>query len=260
MRKTILLSLSLLCACALSAATKSYTADDNTDFVNPERGFYHYSDVHLKGNGSGGLSTGSDEIKACQDDNISLLFRYFYLDRNGYNSGTAITQQDLNMIANDFAVARQKGIKIIVRFSYGEDGYNGDNNWSFTEPSKSGMQAHMAQLKPVLAANADVIACVQAGFVGIWGEWYFSSTFGKDWSKPNAVSDRNDLINSLLDMTPADRCLQLRTIHYITEYIGNGNRNYNTKLNDQTAFSGSNQSRIGHHNDAFCANKENDGT
>ncbi|MCQ2341924.1 MAG: DUF4832 domain-containing protein [Paludibacteraceae bacterium] len=256
MKRISLFVIGMLTMVGVFASSKTFTVDDDTDFWNPERGFYHYSDVKLNGQGGGGLGGGN--IQSCKNDNMSLLFRYFYLDR--YNTGTAITQKDLDMIANDFVVARANGVKLIVRFSYGENGYSSDNNWSFTEPSKSGMQAHMAQLKPVLAANADVIACVQAGFVGIWGEWYFSSTFGKDWSKSNAVSDRNDIINSLLDMTPADRCVQLRSVHYITEYIGNGTRNYTTNLNDQTAFSGSAQSRIGHHNDAFCADKENQGT
>ncbi|MCQ2341923.1 MAG: DUF4832 domain-containing protein [Paludibacteraceae bacterium] len=258
MRKTVLSLCAMLLAVVMNAATVTYVADDNTMILNPERGFYHYSDIRFNGDGTGGLTNRSDAISACKRDQVTLLFRYFYM--NKYNDGSPITNKDLQLIANDFEVARNNGLKVIVRFSYGSQGYKSDNNWSFTEPSKQGMLAHMAQLKPVLAANADVIACVQAGFVGIWGEWYFSSTFGKDWSKPNAVSDRNDIINGLLDMTPADRCVQLRTVHYITEYIGNGKRDYETQLTDQTAFNGSAQARLAHHNDAFAANSSNDGT
>lgn len=256
----------LLSACNANTPTQEqdpnwsavYQTDTTTNIMNPERGFYHYTDIHLKGDGTGGLQDNQNIQTSCEFGKISLIFRYFYLDC--YNEGQPIAQADLDLINNDFSVIRKNGKKVIVRFSYGSSGYKNDNNWSFTEPTKEGMLAHMKQLKPILAANADVIAVVQAGFVGIWGEWYFSSTFGKDWSKPNAVADRNDIINGLLDMTPADRFVQLRTVHYITEYMGNGTRDYTNVLTDETAFSGTPQSRLGLHNDAFCNDRTNCGT
>lgn len=258
MKKVLFLAAGLLLTLGMSAKNVYYEVDNEQLIANPERGFYHYSDVHLRGKGGNGLSDNSSEISACKRDGVTLLFRYFYIDY--YNDGTPITEADLQTIASDFAVARRNGVKVIVRFSYGASGYKDDNNWSFVEPTKEGMLAHMKQLKPVLAENADVIAAVQAGFVGIWGEWFFTSTFGKDWSKPNAVNDRNDLIDGLLDMAPADRFLQLRTVHYITEYMGKGSRDYTTQLTDETAFSGSNQARLGLHNDAFCNDRSNCGT
>lgn len=238
--------------------TVYYEADTVTNFMNPERGFYRYTDIHLKGDGTGGLYDDMSYKENCESSKISLLFRYYYLDC--YNEGQPIAQADLDLINRDLSVIRKNGKKVIVRFSYGSSGYKNDNNWSFTEPTKEGMLAHMKQLKPVLAANADVIAAVQAGFVGIWGEWYFTSTFGKDWSKPNAKADRNDIINGLLDMAPADRFVQVRTVHYITEYMGNGTRDYTNVLTDATAFSGTPQSRIGLHNDAYCNDRTNCGT
>ncbi len=255
--KKLLLALSCFVATLAFASTKSFTVDDDTDFWNPERGFYHYSSINLDGRGSSRGALGQGSFQDCQNDNMSLKFRYYIMEH--YNNGSAIAQADLNRISSDCAAARAAGCKLIIRFSYSNSGYNNDNDWHITEPTKAQMQAHMAQLKPILAANADVIAVVQAGFVGIWGEWFFTSTFGKDWSNPNAVNDRNDIINSLLDMAPADRFVQLRTVHYITEYVGNGNRSY-TGLTDQTAFSGSAQSRLGHHNDAFGASEDNWGT
>lgn len=43
------------------------------------------------------------------------------------------------------------------------------------------MVHHIAQLAPVLKKNADVIATVQEGFIGLWGEGYYSDYF----STPN---------------------------------------------------------------------------
>ena len=258
MRKFCFCLLGILTASLLQATSIEYQEDRELMIANPERGFYTYSDIRLKGDGTGGLTDDANVFVSCRVNERSLLFRYFYL--NKYNDGSPITDQDLQLIANDFEVARRNGIKLIIRFSYGSSGYTSDSKWSFTEPTKEGMLAHMAQLKPVLAANADVIACVQAGFVGIWGEWYFTSTFGKDWTKPGAVEGRNEIIDGLLDMTPVDRCIQLRSIHYITEYLGKGEREYNMNLTDETAFSGSPLSRLGHHNDAFCHDQSNSGT
>ena len=272
MKKSFVVILSLCAWCVASGnlftscqsqpnnpkGTVYYEADDVTNIMNPERGFYHYTDIVMDGKGNGGLTNDQALTEACEASGISLVFRYFYLDH--YNDGTPISQADLELINNDFAVIRNNGKKVIARFSYGARGYHNDDDWSFVEPTKEQMLAHMAQLKPVLAANADVIAVVQAGFAGIWGEWYFSSTFGKDWTKPGAVADRNDLINGLLDMAPVDRFVQLRTVHYITEYMGNGERDYNTLLTDETAFLGTPQSRLGLHNDAYCHDITNCGT
>ncbi|MCQ2347632.1 MAG: DUF4832 domain-containing protein [Paludibacteraceae bacterium] len=248
MKKTFVLVLLAVANFAM-ASTVNYTVDDDTWFRNPERGWYHQSACHPQGNGRGGGLGSWNKYEI--DESRSLLLRIYYMEY--YNNGRAITESDLNMFASDLAQARQNGIKLILRFAYGDSGYKDDNNWSFTEPTKAQMMAHMDQIKPILAKNADVIACIQAGFAGIWGEWYYTSTFGKDWSKSNAVNDRNDLINKLLEMTPADRSLQLRTVHYITEYMGKGIQDYSSPLTDKTAFSGSAQSRLGHHNDAICA-------
>ncbi len=37
---------------------------------------------------------------------------------------------------------------------------------------------HIAQLGPILTKNADVINCIQMGFIGTWGENYYTDFFG----------------------------------------------------------------------------------
>ena len=51
-------------------------APDNSKFPNPERGFYKYSSCNL-GTGTGFLSEST--LRAYRNNNISLIFRYFYL-------------------------------------------------------------------------------------------------------------------------------------------------------------------------------------
>ena len=61
---------------------------------------------------------------------------------------------------------------------------------------------------------------LQAGFIGTWGEWYFSknyATLQSDGSySPTAAQQTNrmKIIAALLDALPANRMLQLRTPNF----------------------------------------------
>jgi len=69
----------------------------------------------------------------------------------------------LQQIDNDFAAAREAGVKLIIRFCYTED---------INEPDAPVriVLAHIEQLKPIIQKNGDVIFAMQAGFIGTWGK------------------------------------------------------------------------------------------
>ena len=124
MKKTFVLVYVFVCVCVgVMASTKSFTVDDDTDFWNPERGFYHYSSINLDGYGSSWGALDQWSFQDCWNDNMSLKFRYYIMKH--YNDGSAIAQADLNRISSDCAAARAAGCKLIVRFTYANDGYNG---------------------------------------------------------------------------------------------------------------------------------------
>jgi hypothetical protein len=107
----------------------------------------------------------------------------------------------------------------------------------------------------VLRDNADVIELVQAGFIGAWGEWYYTKNFGNegtisatDWANRKAV------VEALLDALPSDRMVQLRTPAYKRTMYGD------TALTSAEAFGGSARARVAHHNDAFVADDSDMGT
>jgi hypothetical protein len=59
------------------------------------------------------------------------------------------------------------------------------------------------------ADNADVIACLQMGFIGTWGENYYSDYFGdpsSKWQRENWLiknwSDKNEVLKALLNALP----------------------------------------------------------
>lgn len=224
------------------ATTVNYTADNSTNFTNPERGFYEQVEQKVTNSTSSNLN--DYYFTNAEAAGRSLILRLYYLD----NFRTqALPDNVLTLFSNDMAVFRTKGAKCILRFAY-----TNSSAKPYQDASPAIWQQHLSQLKPILQANADVIYVVQAGFLGVWGEWYYSSQ-GTGDAIPQSV--RTALINQLLDAVPVSRCVQLRTPQYKTEYIGDA-----TPLSATTAWQQNQRARLGHHNDAFCNGAENMGT
>jgi hypothetical protein len=168
----------------------AYT-ESSEDFPNPERGFYRYSEVHS----SNYTVLTADELKgyrspqSIQSANYkvasTLVFRYYILD-DVVNQ--AISASFLTNIKKDFDAARAAGVKLIPRFVYTATAKPGNCPEGFICPlygdaPKAIILNHISQLKPVLHDNADIIACVQLGFIGTWGEQYYSDFFGDRGNK-----------------------------------------------------------------------------
>lgn len=236
----------VLFTCLLSlsshATTITYTADNTTNFPNPERGFYEQVEQIVKTDGKSNLS--DHYFTDGQTAGRTLLLRLYYLE----NFRTeALPEPVLTQIGNDMAKFRSKGFKCILRFAY-----TASSTKPYQDASPQIWEQHLKQLKPVLQANADVIYVVQAGFLGVWGEWYYSGQ-GTGYNIPE--STRTALINQLLDAVPSSRCVQVRTPKYKTDFTGDA-----VALTSATAWKQDKRSRIGHHNDAFCNGAQNMGT
>jgi len=91
---------------------------------------------------------------------------------------------------------------------------------------------------------------LQAGFIGTWGEWYYTTHFKK-------LEDRKTIVNALLDAVPSSRQIQLRTPKYKMSLF---NVAVKDTLTAETAHDGSVLSRIGGHNDCFGADANDEGT
>ena len=229
-----------------NGAHVTYTADNSTIFQNPERGFYYHFEKHLTTSDPYCIKNSTTELNSHISDKGSLVLLVYYLDE--YKS-TTIPQTILNAFDEDMATLRSKGVKCIIRYAYtdsdaGEIGH---------DAPLSIVQQHINQLKPKWQANADVIFCFQVGWVGSWGEWYYSEYFGNKTSHMNA--DRISVVDAMLDAVPEDRCILIRTPLFKTEYIGN-----TTPLDYMEAYTGTPKSRIGHHNDAYLYGGEDQGT
>ncbi len=195
------------------------------DFPNPERGFY-----------KGYNLPGAADATSIRTAGYTLAIAIVNLDP--YTS-SSLPSSFLTSLTSGFARARAAGIKLVVRFTYDNSG-GGD-------ASKARILGHLGQLAPVLSANADVIATVQAGLIGAWGEWH-SSTNGLDTTAAHA-----EIIAALLSAVPSSRGVALRKPVFKNDYRAGA-------LTATEAFSGSSRSRLGHHNDCFLASATDMGT
>jgi hypothetical protein len=208
-----------------SLTTYQYRSNE-ADILNPERGFR--SSINLLN------SVDYSQYRNTQKQ--TLVFSYIRLD--DYRASD-LPADFLASVDAGFARLRKAGIKVVLRVAYNA-GFDPD-------ASKDWMLRHIAQLGPTFQKNADVIAWMQAGFIGAWGEWH-TSTNGL-----NNPTDERDILNALLNTLPKDRIVQVRSIKDL-EAI------YPNPLTTTQAFTDSLQARTGHHNDCFLASDTDLGT
>jgi len=200
--------------------------DTGEDIVNPERGLH----------GDVDLMAGSD-LASVRAQGYSLVRSYVRLD--AYRDA-AIDSEFLGRVDASFERLRQAGLKVVLRFAY---------NFGIGQPDapESRVLQHIEQVRPLLQKNADVIAVVQAGFIGAWGEWHHS-TSGLD-----APAAQQNILFALLGALPTSRMVQLR-------YPKGKMSMFGCTLAERDAFSDVLPSRVGHHNDCFLADTGDTGT
>jgi hypothetical protein len=225
--------------------TKTYTSS-NAVISNPERGFFKF--------GSSNSALNQTELTNYRlNNNITLLYRNYRL--NNFKT-SPISAAYLASMQSDFDKLRNAGLKCILRFTY-----SNSSNDSPKDATKTIILQHIQQLQPYFTLNSDIIAAVQAGFIGTWGEWYATSQAefgGWGYNQTNLttanINHRKDVVNALLNALPANRMVQLRKPAFKQDLYSP------TALTNSQAFSETNLARLGHHNDCFLATDDDNGT
>jgi len=237
----------------LAQATTTVTYPPTTAlFANPERGFYHYVETRS----SAPLLYDLDTLQAYRNnENITLLYCIHYLDTF---VNTPISAAFLQHIQTNLATVHAAGLKCVLRFAYTDDWNN--ETPPFGDATKTTILAHIAQLEPILRSHSAVIAAVQAGFIGVWGEWYYSDHFVDDPTTPWVVSparqaDRFAVLQRLLNALPTTHAVQVRYPHGKQAMFSTA-----TPLDQSQAYGGSALARTGYHNDCFLASATDFGT
>ena len=208
------------------AGVSTTFAADNNNFPNPERGLHSEADL-LTGYG----------FADAQSRGYTLVRNYVRLDDY---TNSPLPDSLLNDLTDGFDTVRQNNVKLILRFSY---------NFGFAgqDTTITRVLQHIDQLTPLLRDNADVIAVLQAGFIGAWGEWH-GSDFDLD-----SIENKSRVHAALMAAVSTDRMVQLRTPVHISQI-------YPSPLGSSDYFSNSFRARTAFHNDCFLSNENDAGT
>lgn len=203
-------------------------------FPNPERGFIHTYAVH-----SAGQELNANQLRDIRTENVTMILRIYYLE----DFKTApLSPAELLLIKNDMQKLREAGMKCVLRFAYIDD-ING------TDAPLSTIEQHLDQLTPIFEENKDIIAFVQAGFIGAWGEWHSSS------NGLATVENQRKVLFKLLNVLPEEIMVQVRTPKAKQEIF-----NTTIPLEPEIAYSNQYIARVGHHNDCFLSGGTDYGT
>jgi len=226
--------------------TVAYTESDAV-IPNPERGFYSTRESH---NASASV-VNSSAIEVARKQGRTLYLLEFYL--TDYTSSD-IGEDYLEMIRQNFQALRTYGAKALLRFAYSNGYSEKDRPWDASEEQ---VLRHVAQLKPILQEYSDVIYVMQAGFVGSWGEWYYTENFNMNPKTEADFLPRKHLLDALLDALPQNRQIEVRTPAFKMKIYGYALAD---TLTAAEAHAATVKARIAGHNDCFLSSPNDVGT
>lgn len=211
----------------------TYTASSEV-ISNPERGFMHTWSVVSEGDPLNVVT-----LQSLVSENVTIILRLYYLDSF---KDSELSAEQLDLMKTDFENLRTAGVKCILRFAY-------NSNENDTDAPLNIIETHLDQLQPIFEENSDVISFVQAGFIGSWGEWYYSSN---GLATPE---NRAAVLTKLLEVLPESVKIQVRTPLYKQEYFDTS-----TAIGTDVGYGTSDIARVGFHNDCFLASVDDYGT
>jgi len=220
--------------------------ESDSAFVNPERGFYSQQDFDAS-NLNNVLNVSS--LKVQRNIGHSLILTMYYLDQF---RDKPISNEFLSLIETNMKAIRESGCKCILRFAYSSS----ESNKPWDAPQDIVLQ-QIQQLTPYLIDYSDIIYVMQAGFVGVWGEWYYTSNFNMSPMTQSDYAPRRAVLDALLLSLPKDRMICVRTPEYKIKCF---NITYTDTLTQATAYSQTDLARIACHNDCFLADGSDMGT
>lgn len=252
-----------LCLIAAAALTASLPLQAQTShsltfkegsgyFINPECGFYFPTDFGASPSWSYDDFTLKASIQGLESRVPSKLVQtqYSLLNYREKDLPDVMTSSDalfVNMRASlkELATNKTWGVKTVLRFYY--------SNWAeefnaVNDATTAQMRQHIQALKPLFQAYKTGIAAVEAGFVGTWGEWYYTEQATK-------AEKQKACLDELLAAVPEEIPILVRTPQYKQDYIA--------ALEKEGASSekiAAAKKRIGFHDDALFSDDADQGT
>lgn len=172
---------------------------ETTDsFCNPERGFY--SPVFLKLKEAGTV---------IPEEDLKHNLIHLRVDLSDFGgTGKEISAGALDALGETLETVKQNGGTAIIRFAY--DAYFSGR--SVLEPELAMMKKHIRQVGAILEKHEPVIVCVEAGMLGVYGEYHGTAKC--------TAKNRKGIIQAWLDSLSAKFTVSVRTPGYVAEWAG----------------------------------------
>ena len=228
-----------------------YYTESNEIFANPERGFL--MQTYYESNDLTSQSNANAIIKNRTQDKITLYLHSYYL--TDYMESD-ISQEFLDRMERNLQALRQGGAKAVMRFSYKHDDSKSAQPWDATP---EWIKRHIDQLAPYWQQYTDVILCLQAGFIGVWGEWYYTTNFKMNPRTDEDYAPRWEIINKMLEALPEDRQVSLRTPDFKMRYLQMHGEEV-APLTEYEAYTNTAKARLAAFNDCFVSSSNDVGT
>lgn len=194
---------------------------DKRPLWNPDRGLhlesiYQASDTegyipNPYGRGAGQGQTGSESYpegfmdtrnKDFQSEGDSITITQLYIYLTEFWDVDAISEAGLKNIQILFDGLREHNVKAILRFAYSRDNGVIGNGHSGQNPPYSRIMKHLDQLKPLIQTNWDVVAVVEVGLLGTWGEW----------TPRFSIAENNNIAKKMFNIIPEGYGMVVRYI------------------------------------------------
>lgn len=233
-----------------------YAASDEA-FTNPERGWYIFNAFNFRTDGSLPDNVlNKAKILTYVGSGYTLIHTIYHM----YDFvNKPLTQDFLDIFEANMNAIREGGAKCMLRFAY-SNSYDQANDQPIANSDAPFdiFEGHIAQLKPLLQKHGDVLYVMEAGFIGAWGEWYYTSNYGfRPESTTEGYAPRRQVMDKLLDAVPKDRMICVR---YPVAKLRMYGKEYADSVTLATAYNESTLSRIAAHNDCFLADANDTGT
>lgn len=258
--------------------------------ANPDRGLYFYGGEGIDHSNGCWANYATDskltfeKLVGIRARGLSLI--YLQYDLGTYREKYQIESRFIDCIRTDFSNIRASGLKVILRFAYNPrhriaatnsstevyENYQDDvettgecnklgEKTNFCEASLEMIKRQLndKEFAALIRDNGDVIAVWQAGFLGKYGEWYYTRGDDVGLNGNQNFLASAEIIKLMLRILPAPGIVQVRTPRYKCEMI---KALTNTSLCPTEGLTGDAkdfEERIGFYNDCFYANDKSDG-
>ena len=231
----------------------TFTESDSI-IANPERGLFaqiYYTSSDLNSHASAGTIRG---LRSSVNKMTLLLHSYYLTDY----MESDVPQEFLDRLETNMNALREGGAKAVLRFSYKPSMSPNDQPWN---ASAEWIHRHIDQIAPYLQKHADVIYCVQCGWLGSWGEWYYvDNGFKFNPSRDADFEARWEVLEHMLRALPETRQIGLRIPAYKMRYLKMHGDTAITPLSADEAYKNTAKARICGHNDCFVSSSNDVGT